>query len=210
MNPLDWRLVAQMSKQGAAVDFEEGAALRSASMQRMQFGVGMVLVFGGLSLGGLVYFASYSGSLRWVLAFLVAVAAALVLLRFVQVDVRDPEDGHRRGGLPGRRPGEIGRFARVLERAAGGLKFSQVMAEERLRDALLHQAAVLRALSPLDIEAARRDAAALRGLLEDGELAAFVLRSDQLSREWPGMISVMPRRPEFWREYRAVLAKGVR
>jgi hypothetical protein len=100
-------------------------------------------------------------------------------------------------------------FAATLERAARGLKYSQIVADERLREALLVRLASDRGVGVGALEAARADPRALETLLGDGALAAFVRRSDAASRHWPHGSAAIPRRPNFWREYCDTLAKVV-
>ena len=210
MSPLDWRnLRDSLGGREVPDDLDERMALKRATL-RSPPGAGMLVavLYVALLLLGLVYYASYSGSLRWVLAFLLAAGFGVAAMRLVHQGTRDPDAASGGAGSPAPRPGEVRRFAAVLERAAHGMKYSQIVADERLREALVHRARLQRAAIETS-DTLQRDPAALRHLLGDEELVRFVVRSEESSRIWPGMIDRMPRRPAFWGEFRSILAKAV-
>ncbi|HKZ49334.1 MAG TPA: hypothetical protein VJ397_11195 [Thermoplasmata archaeon] len=209
MNPLDWRLLRETHRgMEAGEEFEERLALTRVALGSLNTGVGMVFLYLLIVLFGLFFFAQYSGSVRWVLLFLLAAALAAIVMRFISVGARDPDAAKGARGLVGRRPGEVRRFAAALERAARGMRYSQIVADERLREALLNRARISRGVPSAELDAARGDPERLAAFLGDPDLARFVLESERESRTWPSVLAAMPRRPAYWSLLQERLAKA--
>jgi len=206
---MDWHLLREVSRRSdSSPDVEERLAIKRIVATSAGWGYGMVFMFLGIFLFGIMFYAQYSGALRWVLVFLLFTAAGTLLLRFVNVRARDPAMLVGATAAVDRRPGEVLRFAALLERSAEGLKYSQIEADERLRKAVLDRVRVARGLGREEIEAARESPAGLHGLLKDKALVLWCLRGERDTAEWPMRVGGMPRRPAFWAEFQDALRRG--
>ncbi len=79
--------------------------------------------------------------------------------------------------------GELATLRTTLRRAQDGLAYSQMLFEDRMREAFLEKVRVNRGVSETQIAAATRDEGAMRALVGDPDLAAFVIESARKARE---------------------------
>jgi hypothetical protein len=106
-----------------------------------------------------------------------------------------------------RASGDLRSLATTLDRANGGLKYSQVVVAARMKDAFLEKVRVSRGLAPGDVEQVRSDPALLMALVGDRELVVFLLESERNHRHWPALLKHLPTRRGFAGETDRMLAK---
>ncbi len=183
----------------------------SAFGTQVAFGIG----FGILILGATVFYAQYSGAVRWLLGIVILAGAAYALVRFVGTRARDPrplEPGARverraAARVERRAAGELRSLAKNLDRANAGLKYSQVLVAARMKDAFLEKVRISRGLAPAEVERARSDPHRLMALVGDPDLVVFVLESERNHRNWPALLRDLPTRRGFAGESDRMLAK---
>ncbi len=165
-----------------------------------------------LLLGLLLYFAQFSGTVRWLLG--VAFLAVLAALAWEQVVRRTAEPAPlvEPDAAGVRREGELESFAAAVRRAANGLPYSQVLVTSRARAAFIERARLALGLSPEAMREVQRDPAALTRLLGDDLLADFIyLKTPDLEERYrwvhqarargtfPSELRMVLRRMEAWR-----------
>ncbi len=125
-------------------------------------------------LGVLLYYARFSGTVRWLLG--VAFLAVLAALAWEQILRRtaEPHPLVAPVGEAVNRSGELAGFAAAVRRASSGFTYSQVLVTSRARSAFAEHARLSLGLSSEAMREAQRDRAALRDLLGDDVLADFV------------------------------------
>lgn len=155
----------------------------------------------------LIFYAQYSGAIRWLLAVVFLAAAAFGMARFVASRARDPRSLRPASLVERRAPGDLRSLATTLDRASAGLKYSQIMFGVRMKDAFLEKVRVSRGLAPEDINRMRADPEALMRLVGDRELVLFVLEGERNGRHWPTLLRALPARRGYAREADRVLAK---
>ena len=155
----------------------------------------------------LVFYAQYSGAVRWLLAVVLLATAAFVMARYVASRVRDPRPLHAGALVERRAPGDLRSLATTFDRASAGLKYSQIMFDVRMKDAFLERVRIARNLSPEDVDRLRADPEALMRVVGDRELALFVLEGERNGRHWPALLRVLPARRGYAAETERVLAK---
>ena len=133
----------------------------------------------------LLYYAQFSGAVRWLLAL--GIVSILSGLAWYQVSRRTT----RLEPLvpaPGEGPskeGELGSIAAAVRRADGGLLYSQVQVTSRARGAFLERARLSLGLSSEGMRDLERDPAALRKAIRDEALAEFLhLRTQDLEEKY--------------------------
>src|SRR3990172_36354 len=131
----------------------------------------------------LVFYAQYSGAVRWLLAVVLLATAAFVMARYVGSRARDPRPLHA-GSLVERR----------APRDLRGLPPN-------------FQARTPRPLRRGAVARLRADPEALMRVVGDRELALFVLEGERNGRHWPALLRVLPARREDAAETERVLAK---
>ena len=133
----------------------------------------LILAFAVL-LGMLLYYAQFSGTIRWLLG--VAALAVLAAIAWGQIQRRTSEPsplfGPRSPGAT--REGELDSFAAAVRRAARGLPYSQVLVASRARFAFLERARLALGLPPETIRDVQRDPGALRRMFGDDALVDFL------------------------------------
>ena len=155
----------------------------------------------------LVFYAQYSGAVRWFLSILVLAVVAYAVARFVGTRARDPRPLVPGGVAERRASGALWTLATTLDRASGGLKYSQVMFSVRMKDAFLERVRISRGLTREDVDRARSGPQALMALIGDPELTVFVLESERNGRHWPALLRALPTRPGFRGDVDRILAK---
>ncbi|HTD81179.1 MAG TPA: hypothetical protein VK723_03405 [Thermoplasmata archaeon] len=170
---------------------------------QVAFGVG----FGILIIGATVFYAQYSGAVRWALGIVILSGTAYLLVRFVGSRARDPRPLEPARRVERRAAGGLRSLAKTLDRARDGLKFSQVVVAARMKDAFLEKVRVSRGLALEDIERIRSDPVGLMALVGDRELVVFLLESERNHRHWPALLQHLPTRHGFGGETERMLAK---
>lgn len=153
------------------------------------------------------YYAQYSGALRWLIFAGVVGVVGLLAVRALGASVRDPVRLAATETPSGGIGGDLRSLRTTLARAEGGLTYSQVVFEDRMRKAFLEKVRVARSLTPEAIEAASRDVETLAALLGDRELTVFVMESARNTRMYPSTLPAIEKRPEFARRAARVVAK---
>ena len=169
--------------------------------------VAFAVGFGFLILGATVFYAQYSGAVRWLLGIVILAGTAYLLVRFIGSRARDPRPLEPAKRVERRAAGDLRSLTKTLDRANAGLKFSQVVVAARMKDAFLEKVRVSRGLAPADIERVRSDPAGLMVLVGERELVLFLLESERNHRHWPALISHLPARRGFAGETDRMLAK---
>ena len=188
--------------------YESTTAVRDR-MMAMTFGtqVAFGIGFGVLIVGATVFYAQYSGALRWVLGVVLLSGVAYFIVRFVGARSRDPTPlvpGHR---VERRATGDLRTLATSVDRASAGLRFSQVVVAGRMKDSFLEKVRVARGLGLEDIARLRSDPEGLMALIGDRELVVFLLESERNHRHWPDLVRYLPPRRGFVGEADRMLAK---
>ena len=165
------------------------------------------LAFAVLVLAATVFYAQYSGAVRWLLSVVFLMAAAYIVVRFVGMKARDPRALLSARRIELRATGDLRTLTTTLDRASAGLKYSQVMFAGRMKDAFLERVRVSHALSAEDLERARADPAALLEIVGDRELVVFLMESERNHRHWPDVLPYLPTRKSFVAEADRMLAK---
>ena len=170
---------------------------------QVAFGV----AFGVLILAAAVFYAQYSGAVRWVLATMVLAAAAYLVVRIVGARAHDPRAFRVEPPTERQATGDLRNLSTTLDRAAAGLKYSQVMFAARMKDAFLEKVRVARGLPREAMDRAREDPERLLALVGDREVVVFLLESERNHRHWPALLRHLPTRRGFAREADRMLAR---
>jgi hypothetical protein len=160
-----------------------------------------------LVLGLLLYYAQYSGSVQWVLGL--GFLALIAFLAWRQVLRGTAEPGPLVGPAAPEpvRTGELEALSASMQRAARGLRYSQVLVTSRARVAFLDHVRLTLGLSPEAMRAIQRDPAALRRTVGDDLLAEFLhIRVGDLEERY-GWVLQARGRGGFTREFRDVLMR---
>jgi hypothetical protein len=163
--------------------------------------------FAVLILAATVFYAQYSGAVRWLLAIVVLAAGAYVVVRLVGMRARDPRPFRAEPRAERAATGDLRSLSTTLSRASAGLKYSQVMFAARMKDAFLEKVRVARGLPTDALDLARSDPERLLALIGDRDLVMFVLESERNHRNWPALLRHLPIRRGFTGEAGRILAK---
>lgn len=188
--------------------YESTTAVRDRAMAmtfgtQVAFGIG----FGVLIVGATVFYAQYSGALRWVLGVVLLSGAAYIVVRFVGARARDPSPLKPADRVERRATGDLRSLAITVDRASAGLKFSQVVVAGRMKDSFLEKVRLARGVGHDEIARIRSDPEGLMALIGDKELVVFLLESERNHRHWPDLVRYLPARPGFVGEADRMLAK---
>jgi len=188
--------------------YESTTAVRDRAMAmtfgtQVAFGIG----FGVLIVGATVFYAQYSGALRWVLGVVLLSGAAYIVVRFVGARARDPSPLKPADRVERRATGDLRSLAITVDRASAGLKFSQVIVAGRMKDSFLEKVRLARGVGHDEIARIRSDPEGLMALIGDKELVVFLLESERNHRHWPDLVRYLPARPGFVGEADRMLAK---
>lgn len=170
--------------------------------------IGMILFLAvAILLGLLLYFAQFSGTVRWLLG--VAFLAVLAGLAWEQVVRRTAEPAPLVGpeAAAARREGELESFAAAVRRAANGLPYSQVLVTSRARAAFVERARLALGLSSEAMRDMQRDSTALTRLFGDDVLADFIyLKTPDLEERYRWVLQARAR-GTFPSDFRTVLRR---
>ena len=175
----------------------------TAFTTQVAFGLAFVV----LIVAATIFYAQYSGAVRWLIAVGVLAVGAYVVVRFVGTRARDPRPFRPVSLTDVRATGDLRTLSTTLDRATAGLKYSQVKFAARMKDAFLEKVRVSRGLRPEDMAPTRSDPERLLALIGDVDLVMFILQSERDDRHWPALIHALPKRPGFAQETDAMLAK---
>src|SRR3989442_52063 len=167
---------------------EETAARDRMMVNAFGTQVSFAIAFSILILAAAIFYAQYSGAVRWLLGIVVLATGAYILVRFVGTRARDPRPLRRVDRVERHATGDLWSLAITLDRAAAGLKFSQVMFAARMKDAFLEKVRVSRGLTEEAMNRARGDPEALLALVGDADLTVFLLESERNHRHWPSLL----------------------
>ena len=166
----------------------------------------LILAFAVL-LGMLLYYAQFSGTVRWLLG--VAALAVLAAIAWGQIQRRTSEPSPlvapRSPGAT--REGELDSFAAAVRRAARGLPYSQVLVASRARSAFLERARLALGLPPETIRDVQRDPGSLRRIFGDDALVDFLYLEAGDLEDRLAWVQRARARGGFVREFRDVLTR---
>jgi len=131
------------------------------------------VALGAALLGAIAVLGPAMNVLPWVLAIVIAGAAALFAMQFVLRAAQEPDTFAAGAPLPEGRPGDLVAFGHVLGRARSGYPYSQAIAAGRAASAFLEKVRLSRGLSPSEMDRVRGDPVALLAVIGDRELTDF-------------------------------------
>jgi hypothetical protein len=173
----------------------EDAARRGRPTRRI---LPLIVVVYAFFVGGVVlFYAQYSGTLRWVAYVVLLSFVGFALAAYLMRDL--PGMRSLRSGVskPPSRRGEFSRLTNAIRRASQGSRYSQVLVMLRLREVCLERLAVIYDLEAETVEALLGETDASVGVIKDPFLASFLGEAKRLKKIWPhGLQSVHPR-PDF-------------
>ncbi len=148
----------------------------------------IILVVLVVVLGMTVFFAQYSGLLRWLVFVVILLIGAWMAARFVRVRTVETEPLGPRVFTPRLVQGDLKNLSTSLRRGSRGLRYSQLHFAVSLRDAFL---AKLRASSGFlgTVQELNADIPRLRALCGDEELFRFLRRATVLERTMAEVLS---------------------
>ena len=157
----------------------------------------LLAAFAILLLAATAYYAAYSGAVRWIIFAMVLAFVGFVAVRFAAAKTQDPI----RLGVPFPAGGGVGGDLRGLrttaERADGGLVYSQVAFEDRMRKAFLAKVRSNRPLTAAALDTAAKEPERLQEVLGDRDLTLFVLEAARNMRTYPASVPSLPKKAEF-------------
>jgi len=159
----------------------------------------LISAFGILLIAATAYYAAYSGALRWLVFAMVVAIVGFVCVRYAAAKTQDPL---RLGGLAAKEAGiggDLGSLRTTMERADGGLVYSQVVFEDRMRKAFFAKVRSNRPFTAAALDTAAKDPAQLQEILGDRELTLFVLEAARNMRSYPSSVPTLPKKAEFAR-----------
>src|SRR2546426_567251 len=131
--------------------------------------VGLLLAFAAL-LGTLLYYAQFSGGVRWLLGVVTLAVLAAIVWSQIQRRTAEPSPLVGPPSPDATRGGELGSFAAAVRRADRGLPYSQMIVASRAQAAFLERARLALGLPSASLRDMRRDPGALRRIFGDGHL----------------------------------------
>lgn len=165
----------------------------------------IMVIFIVLLTAATFYYAQYSGALRWLIFAAVVAAFGYGAVRIVASRARDPARFPGRASAAPGVGGDLRSLRTTLERAQGGLVYSQLVFEDRVRRAFLRKVRANRHLDATAVDASAQDPEHLQAILGDKELALFVLESARNMHVYPASVSTLPKKEQFARRTAALL-----
>src|SRR5213594_4030981 len=135
--------------------------------------VGLLLAFAVL-LGTLLYYAQFSGGVRWLLGVVTLAVLAAIVWSQIQRRTAEPSPLVGPPSPDATRGGELGAFAAAVRRADRGLPYSQMIVASRAQAAFLERARLALGLPSATLRDMRRDTGALRRIFGDDALVDFL------------------------------------
>jgi len=154
-----------------------------------------------------VYYAQFSGSLRWGLGLAFLGLLAVLVWHQVFRGTSEPAPLVLPASPEAYEPGELETVAASVRRAARGLRYSQVLVTSRARAAFLEHARLSFGLSPAGMYAVQQEPDALLRVFGDPVLAEFLrVRAGDLDGRY-AWVRRARERGGFTREFQDVLAR---
>ena len=147
----------------------------------------MTLMFLGF-LAIILFYAEFSGKLRWILVLLLISSIGFGIAHTSSRRTASPE---RVSALPPSEKGvwsEIVHMRGLLVRAERGYRYSQLAALERVRNVIVERIRTQRNISLEEIEMTMLDRAKLIGLVDDEEVADFLIESERDLANWRAIV----------------------
>ncbi len=185
---------------------DDSVAMMSFFAHPASLSILISVAFAVLLLAFTAYYAAYSGAVRWILFALVLSVIAYVAVRYAAAKTADPL---RLGVLRSTGAGvggDLGSLRTTAERADGGLVYSQVVFEDRMRKAFLGKVRANRPYTAAALDAASKGPERLQEVLGDRELTIFVLEAARNMRLYPSSMPTLPKRADFAARAAKVLA----
>lgn len=148
----------------------------------------VILVALAVVLGMTIFFAQFSGILRWLLFVVILLIGAWMAGRFVRLRTVETEPLGPRAFTPQQVEGDLKNLSTSLRRGSRGLRYSQLHFAVNLRDAFL---AKLRASSGFlgTVQELNADIPRLQALVGDEALLRFIRRATVLERSMAEVLS---------------------
>ena len=164
-------------------------------------GVSVLLIgaFGILLVAATAYYASYSGALRWLVFGMVVAIVGFASVRYAAAKAQDPVRLAVAGGQGQGVGGDLRSLRTTMERGDGGLVYSQVVFEDRMRKAFFAKVRSNRPFTAAALDTAAKDPAQLQEILGDRELTLFVLEAARNMRSYPASVPTLPKKAGFAR-----------
>jgi len=125
----------------------------------------------------LLLWAQYSGSFRWFLSLILLSIIALLSAYFLYSMVRGPPAPTVYQEFSGKRKPPYVDLNGIMERAQDGMRYSQVMLDERVADAFLERVRIAKGKSILESHAAAMSVERMSDFCGDRALAEFVVEA---------------------------------
>jgi len=125
----------------------------------------------------LVLWAQYSGSFRWFLSLILLSIIALLSAYFLYAMVKGPPAPTVYQEFSAKRRAHYADLNGMMERAEDGMRYSQVMLNERVADAFLERVRIAKGKSIMESHAAAMSVERMSEFCGDGELAEFVVEA---------------------------------
>jgi len=168
--------------------------------------VGLLLVFAVL-LGTLLYYAQFSGGVRWLLGVVTLAVLAAIVWSQIQRRTAEPSPLVGPPSPDATRGGELGAFAAAVRRADRGLPYSQMIVASRAQAAFLERARLALGLPSATLRDMRRDTGALRRIFGDDALVDFLFLEEHDPDDRFAWVRRARARGGFVREFRDILTR---
>lgn len=135
-----------------------------------------------------VFYAQYSGILRWILLLLLLCFMALILMSFSTRGYRDPPplEMERKKEKPTQ--GDLKKMATTFERAGKRMLYSRLVVMDRIREAFWEKFRLTRNLTHEDAERLKGNQEELKKIIRDEEILGFLVESEKESKQWSKML----------------------
>lgn len=196
-----------MLRPGVPASMDPSRATRPEHMPGVTMMGVVVLMAFAVFLGFSLYYAQFSGTVRWMLG--VAALAVLAAFAWNQIVRRtaEPVPLVTPPVMDSIHEGELESFAGAVRRASRGLPYSEVLVASRARSAFVEHARLALGIDPEGMRAVQRSPAALRRIFADDSLVDFLhLEVGDLEERY-GWVRRAKERGSFPKEFRLVLDK---
>ncbi|MFQ6127681.1 MAG: hypothetical protein ACE5QW_02090 [Thermoplasmata archaeon] len=146
----------------------------------------VILLLGFLAL--LLFYAQFSGVLRWIIVLLIVSSMGFGVAFLSSRKTSSPERLSSVSDIEKRPWNEISRLIGILERAEKNYRYSQLAALERIRRAIIDGIQTQRDISDEEIEKIVHDRNRLIEITDDEEVADFLLASERDLSNWSTIV----------------------
>ena len=187
-----------------------GRNVRRSLLLRLLEAALIVLFF--FLFGYLFYSAQFSGTVRWFLSFVFIGGLAAYAWWYVARRTSEPAPLVAAPPRPRLVTGELWMLTSMVQRANGGLTYSQMAVSTRARDAFAERTRLARGMSPAAMRALEHDAWGLQTAYRDPVLVDFLylraqdteeryrwVRDTQVRGGFPASLGAVLDRMEAWR-----------